>query len=60
MRQAVRAVVLACSLITAAASAHAQSTLVEPPSSPEFMTRFDFGSWRMPVRDDPLRWDTDR
>jgi hypothetical protein len=44
MRQAVRAVALACSFVTvtAAASARAQSTLVEPPSSPQFMTRFDF------------------
>jgi hypothetical protein len=42
MRQAVRAVILACSLLAAAASARAQSTLAEPPSTPQFMTRFDF------------------
>jgi hypothetical protein len=42
MRQAVRAVAVACSVVAAAASAHAQSTLAEPPSSPQFLTRFDF------------------
>lgn len=43
MRQAVRAVALACSLILlAAAFAHAQSTVAAAASSPQFMTRFDF------------------
>jgi hypothetical protein len=60
MRQAVRSVVLACSLITAAASAHAQSTLVEPPSSPQFLTRFDFEIVANALSgDDPhFSWDT--
>jgi hypothetical protein len=60
MRQAVRAVALACSLVAAAKSARAQSTLVEPPSSPQFMTRFDFEIVANALSgDDPhFSWDT--
>ena len=60
MRQAVRAVALACSLVAAAKSARAQSTLVEPPSSPQFLTRFDFEIVANALSgDDPhFSWDT--
>ena len=60
MRQAVRAVALACSLVAAAKSARAQSTLVEPPSTPQFMTRFDFQIVANALSgDDPhFSWDT--
>ena len=60
MRQAVRTVALACSLVAAATSARAQSALVEPPSSPEFMTRFDFEIVANALSgDDPhFSWDT--
>jgi hypothetical protein len=60
MRQAIRAVVLASSLVAVAASAHAQSALAEPPATPQFMTRFDFDIVANALSgDDPhFSWDT--
>jgi hypothetical protein len=60
MRQAVRAVALACSLVAVAASARAQTTLAEPPSSPQFMTRFDFEilANALSGEDPRFSWDT--
>jgi hypothetical protein len=60
MFQAVRALAVASLFVAVAAPVLAQEPLADPPTSPQFMSRFDFEMWANGLgSDDPrFTWDT--
>ena len=60
MSQAVRALAVASLLVAAASPLRAQQPLATPPTSPQFMSRFDFRMWAnaLGYDDERFTWDT--
>ena len=60
MFQAVRALAVASLIVAAAAPVFAQQPLADPPTTPQFLSRFDFYMWANALGSDDQRfaWDT--